>query len=1359
MNPERWKRIDELFHAALELNPAERTAFLVKACKDDQALYGEIEALIASHGKESSLFENPPADLVADLLANEDAYRGTIAHYRIIKKIGSGGMGEVYLAEDTRLNRKVALKLLPKEFTKAKERIRRFEREARAVTALNHPYILTVYDIGEFNSSTFIASEFIDGETLRQKIQSSKIPLKEILLIVIQVAEALDAAHRAGIIHRDIKPENVMLRKDGYVKVLDFGLSKPIEDSMNNSKLNTITATDTQAGVVIGTIRYMSPEQARGLKLDPRTDIFSLGVVLYEMIAGRAPFEGVTLTDVLAAILEKQPAPLRSFGNFPDELQWCVSKALAKDKDERYQNAADFVTDLKGIRKKLEIDEELKRLGSAKTHVNVQRITASKKSLAITSIILLTIALLSIYFVHQSQRAPSATAAKLMTQGVRPSIAVIGFKNLSGSNDTTWISAALSEMLSTELAVGEKLLVISGEEISRSRKELSLEQADSYSTETLVRIRKNLPADYLILGAYYVPPGQKQIRLDLNVQKTEDGQITTRFTETRNELDLLSLVLSAGTHLRQSLGIVPLSVQQINTARSSLSSNPDAVRFYTEGLAQLRELDRRGARELMLKAAKADPTFPLAYSALSQTWLELGYTKNAIDSAKTALDLSSNLSREERLLVEARYYRASGNWQSAIQSYQSLFTFFPDNLEYGLLLVEVQSKAGFIADADETIKLLRKLPSPINEDPRIDLAELYNYEIFDPDRYLKLARTAVERARLRGASLLEAQALTSLGTALMIQNQKNESIASFKAAKQIYAKQDRKGDILVVENRLANALRNSGDFEAALQSEELQLQKYNELGEKYNVAMSYWSIGQIQIFLGKTDDALKSFSEAKTILEEIGNRNNIGFLYDSLARVYSNTGELTKSEQYHTQAIELLKDSPGDLRDELSSLASIKKRMGDKVKARQLYDQALEINRNLKSKKGVADCLVSISLLSKSETDLRSASEYLEQLSKGYKKEKNVPGELEALKDLEEIYGAQNDVVNTTRVIREKLPLIRTIRNPGQRAGELQDCAFRFADFGLFKEAETLAEEIINSNKENISAALFIQRNVQWLTGDVTKLKTTLAELKKPRPGVTWIGKTYVFEREAMLNFECGDLSQAQKQFDEILKQATAVNNFEFRLRAISSLAELAAARGEYQKAEQLLQQASPKIKEQGSEELRNYCHEELGKYYFSRGKFKDAEKEWTIAADYYKSGKIPQDEKTFLAKVAHCRILQGDFVKAEEILKGIDETDPQIRENFWDVTDIRQAKARLLSSQKKYEEAIQLLNPIIKKAGQENLIRVMLETNSILAEVKIASGKKAEGISLLQSVEKEARNHGFINIADRAIKSLSRSD
>src|SRR5262249_42708115 len=304
--------------------------------------------------------------MTIDLTANT-----TISHYRILSKIGAGGMGEVYVAQDTKLDRKVAIKLLNQEFSKDEEKLNRFIREARAASALNHPNILTVYEIGETGSSPtvkegvhYIATEFIDGHTLRQHLaQKEPLQLNTILKIGVQIAEALAAAHQAGIIHRDIKPENVMIRRDGYAKVLDFGLAKlsepgAIATGSSGSEDATRIQVNTNPGVVMGTVNYMSPEQARGNPTDARTDIWSLGVVLYEMLARKVPFTGDTTSHTIVSILEKEPLALE---NIPAELQRIVRKALTKDADMRYQSARDLLIDLKNLRRDLDIQGELDR--------------------------------------------------------------------------------------------------------------------------------------------------------------------------------------------------------------------------------------------------------------------------------------------------------------------------------------------------------------------------------------------------------------------------------------------------------------------------------------------------------------------------------------------------------------------------------------------------------------------------------------------------------------------------------------------------------------------------------------------------------------------------------------------------------------------------------------------------------------------------------------------------------------------------------------------------------------------------------------------------------------------------------------
>ncbi|HEY6187909.1 MAG TPA: protein kinase [Pyrinomonadaceae bacterium] len=291
-----------------------------------------------------------------------------ISHYRVIETLGKGGMGEVFLAEDTKHHdRKVALKLLPADMTEDETRLRRFRQEARAILALNHPNILTIYEIGEEQSLYFIATEFIDGVTLRTHLSRNHMETEKALDVAIQVAAALDAAHTAGIVHRDIKPENIMLRTDGYVKVLDFGLAKLSEkltesDTGHDPEAVTVPLSDTNPGAVIGTTGYMSPEQARGLMVDARTDIFSFGVVLYEMVAGRAPFGGETKNDIIVSLLNRDPLPLARFApNAPPELQRIVTKALSKDKEERYQTVKDMLIDLRGLKRDLEFTTRLER--------------------------------------------------------------------------------------------------------------------------------------------------------------------------------------------------------------------------------------------------------------------------------------------------------------------------------------------------------------------------------------------------------------------------------------------------------------------------------------------------------------------------------------------------------------------------------------------------------------------------------------------------------------------------------------------------------------------------------------------------------------------------------------------------------------------------------------------------------------------------------------------------------------------------------------------------------------------------------------------------------------------------------------
>jgi len=370
MTPEEHQRLGKLYHEALDRPALERAAFLDQACGGDRDLRRRVDALLRAHEQAGEFLGAPDPHLIERPSTHNTSYAPIagpgerFGPYEVISLIGSGGMGEVYLAQDTRLNRHIALKLLPSGVTENADRIRRFKQEARAASATNHPNIMTVFDIGEVVSENrnihFIAVEYIDGQTLRQRLIHSQESTRDALEIAAQTASALAAAHDAGVIHRDVKPENIMIRRDGYVKVLDFGLAK-LTQKLLPETIEASTRPRTNPGLVLGTFAYMSPEQAQAQEVDPRSDVFSLGCVLYEMIAGQVPFDGGSPADVIAAILSRDLSPLSQLSpGIPAELDRIVARMLAKNRNERHQSAHDVTIDLRNLAFELELDARLR---------------------------------------------------------------------------------------------------------------------------------------------------------------------------------------------------------------------------------------------------------------------------------------------------------------------------------------------------------------------------------------------------------------------------------------------------------------------------------------------------------------------------------------------------------------------------------------------------------------------------------------------------------------------------------------------------------------------------------------------------------------------------------------------------------------------------------------------------------------------------------------------------------------------------------------------------------------------------------------------------------------------------------------
>ena len=582
MTPERWQQIKAVLEEALERDPLERESFLDQACAGDSTLRAEVEALIDSHARSGDFIESPAYEVLADSLTQTDLVPGAgIGPYEIIRRLGSGGMGDIYLAEDTRLGRKVALKTLPPHFTKDVERVRRFQLEARAASALSHPNIITIYEIGQLDHLHYLVFEFIEGQTLRQRMATAPLTIAESLQIASSVAAALLAAHEAGIVHRDIKPENVMMRADGFVKVLDFGLAKLTERKAAASEATTMF--QTEPGLVMGTAPYLSPEQARGLGIDPRTDIWSLGVVLYEMVAGRPPFEGPTNPDVLVAILGREPVPLPRYRpEVPTELEWIIKKALRKDRDERYQTAREFLADLKNLAQRLEFEDELERsldTPDIRNHAYVTR---------------------------QSQ-------AKATSPGI-DSLAILPFQHNDPDRDMEYFSDGITESMINTLSRLPELRVMAWSTVSQYKGR----QMDP------MRVGREFGVRAVLAGRMIQSSDRLVIKLEL--VDARDGSQLWADNYTCNPADVLDVEAQISSEISERL-LLRLTSEERNQLAKRPTDNVEAYHAYLKGRYcwnKRTDEDVRHAIDYFKKAIDSDPSYAVAYVGLADCYLLLG---------------------------------------------------------------------------------------------------------------------------------------------------------------------------------------------------------------------------------------------------------------------------------------------------------------------------------------------------------------------------------------------------------------------------------------------------------------------------------------------------------------------------------------------------------------------------------------------------------------------------------------------------------------------------------------------------------------------------------------------------------------
>jgi serine/threonine protein kinase/tetratricopeptide (TPR) repeat protein/TolB-like protein len=970
-----WHQVSQILATALEMRPEERTGFIRQACGGNQALFAEVESLLLHHDQADTLLENSPA--TRWLSFDPAAWTGKrIGAYKIVRELGEGGMAVVYLGErdDEQFRKRVAIKMLRPGFYTA-EIVHRFRNERQTLAALDHPNIVKLLDGGSTEDGLpYLVMDYVEGVPIDEYCGLHQLSARARLQLFVSVCAAVRYAHQNLVIHRDLKPGNILITNDGVPRLLDFGIAKLLNPEFFQTPL--VTRTEWRPM----TLEYASPEQVRGEPVTEASDIYSLGILLYELLTGRRPYGtvGKSRLEIERLVCEQEPErPSAALSGtaarrvLDGDLDTIVMKALRKEPDRRYASVEEFAEDIQNHLSGLPV----RARNPTMTYRSGRFLRRHKESFATAMVGLVLVGTAIGAWLWMKGSRPAGTVAPR----VRPSVAVLGFKNLSGREDAAWISTALSEMLTTQLAAGEELRTIAGDTVAQTKIDLNLSDAEGIPAGTLARVRGNLGSGYVVVGSY---EAGDQIRLDARLEDTASGQTVVAASELGSETNLPDLASRTGARLRERLGLSKISELESQGIAASAPSNTEALRLYSQGLARLRAFDALAARDLLTRAVAADSSYPLSHSELATVWRTLGHDADASEQARQALDAAAKLPREDHLLVEARYYETIRNWPKAIQTYEVLVGFFPDSLEYRLDLASAKTSGGRGTDALNDLSELARSNPQAQDDPRIDLAiSQAASSIGDSKLRRDAAERAASKADRQGARLLLARARNLECRALANLGENAKAGVVCEEARRIFAETGDRGELARALHSMAEVPLNQGDLATAGKLYRQALAILRDIGDQQGIGSELINLGLIAVKQGDFAAGLKMYDESFRSYQQAGDK-------PGLAAVTGNTGNLLRSQGKLAEALAHYRETLA-ISNELGHRSSAALALqaiglaladqGDLPGAYKMFQQALAIQRDIGEQSNYADTLRGMGRVLTEQADLEQARKVFDE--------------------------------------------------------------------------------------------------------------------------------------------------------------------------------------------------------------------------------------------------------------------------------------------------------------------------------------------------------------------------------------------